>query len=237
MMLRACATSALFVSFFAPLASYAATDNTQNIAIDSALQIPGTILNSGTYKLALESWTAGRAIIRISSANTEKQYVLLAVPNRKLAGDASKGIVLFTPADGRKQILRGWVCPACSKELEFVYLKAEAANITDETAQPVFAVDPAYDKLPHALSISDMKEATIWSLSPERIIAANRGVGVKAVKYLRGSEGKAAAGRKTEEARLKHLPKTATNTWSLALWGAVLLAAALALRVNRLSRS
>ncbi|HEY3938542.1 MAG TPA: LPXTG cell wall anchor domain-containing protein [Bryobacteraceae bacterium] len=237
MMFRACATSALFLSLFAPLASYAAIDNTQNIAIDSALQIPGTILNSGTYKLALESWTAGRAVVRISSANTEKQYLLLAVPNRKLGVDASKGIVLFTPADGRKQILRGWVCPVCSKELEFVYLKAEAANITDETGQPVFAVDPAYDKLPHALSVSDMKVATIWSFSPQRIVGANRGVGVKAVKYLKANEEKAAASQKTAEARLKHLPKTATNTWSLALWGAVLLAAGLALRVNRLSRS
>jgi LPXTG-motif cell wall-anchored protein len=225
----------MFLSLFGPFATGRAVDNTQNIAIDSALQIPGDILNSGTYKLALESRMADRAIVRISSANTGKQYLLLAVPSRKLSGDASKGIVLFTPADDHKQILRGWVCPNCSKGLEFVYSKAEAAKITDETAQPVFAVDSAYDKLPPALSADDMKVATVWSLSPERITGASVGVGVKAVKYSKAIKSRRPASK--ADAPAKQLPKTATNTWSLALWGMVLLAAAMALRANRLSRS
>jgi hypothetical protein len=225
----------MFLSLFVPFATGRAVDNTQNIAIDSALQIPGYVLNSGAYKLALENRMADRAIVRISSVNTDKHYLLLAVPSRKLGGDSSKGIVLFTPADDRKQILRGWVCPNCSKGLEFVYSKVEAAKITDETAQSVFAVDPAYDKLPCNLSADDMKVATLWSLSPQRITGANQGVGVKEVRYGKANKSTPPQSKKIVDAPVKRLPKTATNTWSLALWGAVLLAAALCLRTSRLS--
>ena len=67
--------------------------------------------------------------------------------------------------------------------LEFVYPKLEAVKLTDDSTQPVLAVDPTYDKLPSNLSADDMKVVTLWLLSPERITADNVGKGVKAVKY------------------------------------------------------
>jgi hypothetical protein len=233
MTLKYCAASILFLSLAVAKVEARGMENTQNIAIDSDLQIPGDVLKSGTYTLKLEERIADRVIVRISSVNTAQHYLLLAVPSRRLGKESGKGIVLFTSADGRKQILQGWVCPSCAEGLEFVYSKLEAVKITDETGQRVFAVDASYDKLGEHLTVSDMKRATIWSLSAERV-KAKHGLGVKAVKYAEGIKPKLAAPRViVAQARVRRLPKTATNTGLLMMLGTALCIAALGLHAKQ----
>jgi hypothetical protein len=117
--------------------------------------------------------------VRISSLNNKQHFLVLAVNSRKLASDNSKGIILFSAADEKMQILRGWVCPSCAQGLELVYPKLDALKITAETGQAVPAVDPSFDKLPDSLSSDDMKVVTLWLLAPERITPDRRGSGLK----------------------------------------------------------
>jgi hypothetical protein len=221
--LRTAVVVGILTTCVAPALPARTTADAQNIAIDSDLQIPGAVLTSGTYTLAIKDNLVDRSIVEISSGNNGKRYLLIAVPGGAATNDAGKGISLFA-ANNREQILRGWLCPDCRKELQFVYSKQEAGKIVNETAQPVFAFDAAYDKLPAELSESNMKLVTLWSLSPERI-DANHGVGIKAVKY---SSGKAIP--EATVASAKHLPKTASDNFSLALYGAILLTASFGLR-------
>ena len=103
----------LLASFGGLQARAGTTDNNQNIAIDSDLKIPGYVLKPGIYTLAVEDQFKGRWVVAISGA--DKHYSLLAVPTGKLGSEVSKGIVLFTSADSRKQILRGWVFPSARR--------------------------------------------------------------------------------------------------------------------------
>ncbi len=168
---------------FAPLASMQAADS-QSVTIKNDVQIPGASLKPGTYTFAVEDRLSDRAVVRVtSSQDSSEHYLLLSVPNSKLSADAADQLMLFKAANSDKQALRAWKCPTCAAPLEFVYPKLEAVAITDASAQPVLAVDPAYDKLPSNLSPDDMKVVTLWLLQPERITADNIGQGVKAAKY------------------------------------------------------
>ncbi len=106
------------------------------------------------------------------------------MPNTKLEMSPSNQLLYFRATSEGKQSLRAWKCVTCAAPLEFVYPKLEAVKITDDSAEPVMAMDPSYDKLPSNLSADDIKVMTLWLLSPERITADNIGRGVKAAKYL-----------------------------------------------------
>lgn len=214
--------SALTVTLAVCGAAAVTADSQQQIKIDQAMQIPGTVLPPGTYTISLEDRLHGRAIVRIENGAGGGQHeLLLSVPSLQIGGTGSGGLIFFQSGDGR-QILRGWECPGCAKPLELVYSKDEAVKITAETGQPVLAADPAYDKLPADLSPDDMKVVTLWLLSPERV-SQNRGVGLKAVKYA------APAGMPAVPTR-SNLPQTASDTYA---WGAAGMALLISFSVLR----
>lgn len=177
-------STVLAASFVAAGSTYAQTATTsQTITLSDKLTIPGASLKPGDYTFSIEDRLADRAIVRITSQDQGKHFLLLTVPSDKLGQAGSDGLIRFSNTKGNRQVLRGWACSGCMPALEFVYPKAEAAKLTDEAAEPVLAVDPAYDKLPPNLTADDMKVVTLWLLSPERITADNKGKGLKAEKY------------------------------------------------------
>lgn len=177
--------SILLATCMLPFAEVQAADLGQNVAVSQNVQIPGGNLNPGTYKFSVEDRLADRAIVRISNAqDANEHYLILAVPNTTLKTTQGNRLLYFRAANEGKQSLRAWKCESCTAPLEFVYPKLEAVKITDDSTEPVMAVDPSYDKLPSNLSADDMKVVTLWLLSPERITAGNVGQGVKAAKYL-----------------------------------------------------
>jgi len=205
----------------------AASADSQQIVIDHALRIPGETLQPGKYTLSLEDRLRGRAIVRIANEANGQHTFLLSVPSLKITSNESPGLIFFTDQDSQ-QILRGWLCPSCSKPLELVYGKEEAVKISGETGQSVLAADPAYDKLPANLSPDDMKVVTLWLLSPERV-SNGRGVGLKAAKYV------APPGMPAVPTR-NQLPQTASSAYSFMTAGFAWLAGFGMLRVRRLWR-
>ena len=218
--------------FFGASLLHGAGRDTQNIVITEAMQIPQVTLPPGSYSLSIEDRVRDRAVVRISSLNSTQDFVALAVKSRNLVSDNSKGIILFNAADAKLQILRGWVCPHCTEGLEFVYPKRDAMKITAETGQTVPAIDAVFDRLPDELSAEDMKVATLWMLSPKRTLPDRRGVGLKMARY-ESSASMRPSMELVANVRREHLPKTASNTFSLAAWGAGLLLAGCALRLRR----
>ncbi len=215
------------VSLSVAVSAPAATTDSQTITIDRTLQIPGEILQPGSYTISLEDRLRDRAIVRIDSRDKGHHTFLLTVPSLKV-GDGSESNLIFFANQGEQQTLRGWRCPSCTKPLEFVYGKEEAVKITADTGQSVLAADPAYDKLPADLSPDDMKVVTLWLLSPERV-SGNRGVGLKAAKYVPPQGMPAVPTR-------NRLPQTATKMYETAAMGCALLFAFAALRIRRLRR-
>jgi hypothetical protein len=200
-------TWALTILCFSP--ALAASDS-QKIVIDHALQIPGEVLQPGTYVFRLEDRLSGRAIVRIDDAARGRHSLLLTVPSMRIRAGSGSQLVFFRAAGGTN-ILRGWQCSGCAKPLEFVYAKAEAVKITADSGQSVLAADPTYDKLPADLSPDDMKVVTLWLLSPERV-SQDRGIGLKAAKYV------APVGMPPVPTRSR-LPQTASNSYLWAMAG------------------
>ncbi len=233
----------------------------QSVALSDKVKIPGADLGAGAYTFSVEDRLADRAIVRVESADKATHYLLLAVPNGKLPMDNADGVSFFTATADKSRSLHAWKCASCAAPLEFVYPKLEAVKITDDSTEPVLAVDPTYDKLPANLSADDMKVVTLWLLSPERITPENVGQGVKAVKYAQAAQpapppsvpapaapaqvqGPAPAADSAtadttsaapvQTASRHHLPKTASNTGLLLLSGLGCLGAAVALRMKRI---
>jgi hypothetical protein len=218
--LSALPTIFLLVAATAP----AAAPDSQKITIEHSLQIPGEVLTPGSYVFSLEDRLRGRAIVRVDNVASGQHSFLLTVPSLQI-GTHSNNRLIFFRSQGSQEILRGWLCPGCAKPLEFVYAKADAAKITEDTGQSVLAADPAYDKLPANLSADDMKVVTLWLLSPERV-SNNHGVGLTAAKYS------APAGMPAVPTR-NRLPQTASNAYSWGAMGLLLLSAFAGLRWQR----
>lgn len=178
----------ILLSALVPAVVLQASNDSQTINVSDKLQIPGATLKSGSYTFDVEDRLADRAIVRVTTETGDRHYLLLAVPNGKLSTDSASQLLYFSTKEDKKNALRAWKCPTCAAPLEFVYAKLDAVKITDESTQPVLAVDPTYDKLPANLSPDDMKVVTLWLLAPERITADNVGKGVKAAKYSPDSE-------------------------------------------------
>lgn len=231
-------------------AAVQAADPGQPVTVSENAQIPGANLNPGTYTFSVEDRLADRAVVRISNTqDSNEHYLILAVLNSKLKTTPGNHLLYFRTASEGKQSLRAWKCVGCAASLEFVYPKLEAVKITDDSAEPVMAVDPSYDKLPSNLSADDMKVVTLWLLSPERITAANVGEGLKAAKYSPEANQAPAneVAQDTTAAQtsapasanpiqgLHRLPKTAGNTYLFGIYGLLCLAGAFLLRMKRQS--
>ncbi len=244
----------LFLSLAAcllPVVASAQTGSSQNVTLSGTVQIPGAELKAGTYAFSVEDRLRDRAIVRITnSQDASEHYLLLSVPNPKLSASSADQLTMFKNGNESKQALRAWKCATCKAPLEFVYPKLEAVKLTDDSTQPVLAVDPTYDKLPANLSADDMKVVTLWLLSPQRITADNVGEGVKAAKYAsvanpspeptQEASAAPAPAAPTESASIQgrhKLPKTASNTYLYSLLGFGCLGGALALRMKRLQRA
>lgn len=251
--LRVSAFSVLGAALLLPVFPAFPASRSNNITIRYDLQVPGKILKPGTYSFAIEDRLHDRAIVRVTSAGSDDHYLLLAVPSKKASANSKDGLDFFPSRNPGMRTLRGWMCRGCAEGLEFAYPKVEAVRITRDAGESVLAVDPTYDKLPANLSPDDMNVVTLWLLSPERVLAGKHGEGVKAAKYesvVAAKEAMAAPGEasgasasssvsessapgtptRIASAPKKHLPRTAGNTPSLALWGALFLTAALGVR-------
>lgn len=202
-------TSLLGLLIAGPSLNAQSSGETQKVTLSEKVKIPGGTLKPGDYTFSVEDRLQDRAIVRIASQDGNEHFLILSVPNAKLTQAGSDGLVRFTSAKGKDEALRGWACPSCSPALEFVYPKGEAVKLTAETALPVVAVDPTYDKLPANLSPDDMKVVTLWLLAPETITASNHGQGVKAEKWATASQPASAdqlAASKTTELAQSPVP-------------------------------
>jgi hypothetical protein len=197
------------------------TSDSQTVAVERSLQIPGAVLTPGQYTFSVEDRISGRAIVRIERGGTAEHHLLLTVPSSRIKTGAGGGIVLFKASGPSNQILRAWSCQGCGKALEMVYPKLEAAQITADTGQSVIAADPAYNRLPTNLSADDMKVVTLWLLSPERV-SNHRGIGLRAAQYAQPVADRTL---ETADAAASGLPQTASNNYSFGATGIVFLAA------------
>lgn len=112
------------------------------VTLQDPMQIPGTVLQPGTYVFKLADSQANRHVVRVLNADeTEVIATIVASPNFRLrpTGDTALGF-WETPA-GAPAALRTWFYPGDNFGQEFAYSKAEAAQLAASTGQNVPTVE------------------------------------------------------------------------------------------------
>ncbi len=192
------------------------------VTFSGPVEIPGVhvtgwgILPAGTYVFKLLDSQSDRHIVQIFDKDETKIFAtILAVPNYRLK-PTDKTVITFSerPA-GQPEALRAWFYPGMNAGQEFVYPKAKAIQLAQETKMPVLAADiPAESAEPIKAvdepAVVAMKEAPITAVNPSG-------------EELQLSEVVAPAPQ-------AQLPATASPVPMLALFGLLALGSAFAMR-------
>lgn len=192
------------------------------VTFSGPVEIPGVhvagwgVLPAGTYVFKLLDSQSDRHIVQIFNKDETTIYAtILAIPNYRLT-PTSKTVITFSerPA-GQPEALRAWFYPGMNYGQEFVYPKAKAVQIAQETNMPVLSAD-----IP-AESTEPIKSAS------EPAVAAMQQAPVVAVKPTGEEMQLADVVTPLPETKL---PTTASPIPMLALFGSLALVAAFALR-------
>lgn len=192
------------------------------VTFSGPVEIPGVhvagwgVLPAGTYVFKLLDSQSDRHIVQIFNKDETTIYAtILAIPNYRLT-PTSKTVITFSerPA-GQPEALRAWFYPGMNYGQEFVYPKAKAVQIAQETNMPVLSAD-----IP-AESTEPIKSAS------EPAVAAMQQAPVVAVKPTGEEMQLADVVTPLPETKL---PTTASPIPMLALFGSLALGAAFALR-------
>jgi hypothetical protein len=108
------------------------------ITINNPMQIPGAVLQPGTYVFKLTDSSSNRHIVQVFDKDeTNVIATVLAIPNHRMrpSGDSEFGF-WESPAN-TPQPLRSWFYPGDNFGQEFAYPKTQAVSIAATTQQEV----------------------------------------------------------------------------------------------------
>jgi hypothetical protein len=106
-------------------------DKTTKVTFNEAVQVPGTVLQKGTYVFRLADSQSNRHIVQIfNEDHTALITTIMAIPNYRLQ-PAGKTILQYDerPAD-QPMALAAWFYPGDNFGQEFVYPKSEAEQLS-----------------------------------------------------------------------------------------------------------
>jgi len=106
-------------------------DKTTKITFKEPVQVPGAVLPAGTYIFRLYDSPSNRHIVRIFKEDqTTLVTTILAIPNYRLEA-ADKTILTYSERPANKpEALNAWFYPGDNSGQQFVYPKAQAAELS-----------------------------------------------------------------------------------------------------------
>lgn len=180
------AVSLVYSSAHAATLSATNTVYADDVSLDTpftlrtATQVPGQTLKPGDYIMTIKDHLTDRAIIQVSTGDRKVIATFLAALHSGLHGASSPGPIPLAIDKGH-DVLRGFTFPG-GGTVEFVYPKAEAAELVNKTSEAVLAIDPASDNLRSTgttLSREDSQIVTLWSLQATRLSPTQNGIAAK----------------------------------------------------------
>jgi len=190
------------------------------------VEIPGLVLNPGTYVFKLMDSQSDRNIVQVFNKDEDHCFgTFLAIPDYRLK-PAGRPIITFEErAAGAPEAVRAWFYPGDNYGHEFVYPKVKALELARANHQPVAS-------MPNELAANIAKPATTMK---EPSVVAMKQAPLKAEKpseeEVEITEAFAPPPALQAAAKLpKRLPKTASPLPLIALAGMASLAGAGLLR-------
>jgi hypothetical protein len=109
-----------------------------NFTFNEPVEVPGHVLNPGTYVFKLANTQGDRDVVQIYTKNMKSMVgTFLTVPDYRLR-TPSKTIMTFEErAAGSPEAVKAWFYPGDNYGHEFVYPKTEAMKLAKANNQPV----------------------------------------------------------------------------------------------------
>src|SRR5262245_25016397 len=107
------------------------------VTFSQPIEVPGVVLQAGTYIFKLPDSASIRHIVQIFNEDQNHIYAtVLAIPNYRLQVTGKTGFMFTERAAGEPQAIRAWFYPGDNFGQEFVYKKrshVELAKVTTST--------------------------------------------------------------------------------------------------------
>jgi LPXTG-motif cell wall-anchored protein len=209
-----------------------AWDKATKITFSESVQVPGKVLQPGTYYFKLLDSPAERHVVQIfNEDHTQLITTVLAIPNQRLE-PAGKTILTYEerPSD-QPMALKAWFYPGDNFGQQFVYPKSEAQELSrlNKTEVPSTESEDAY---PGQKAESSEPEAP-KNTAPEPEMKAENTPPPQPTPSAAPETHPAPAPSPAPQEQSKHLPKTASQLPLFGLTGFLMLVIALLLRKAR----
>jgi len=161
----------------------AGLNSTFTVSTDT--QIPGAKLKPGQYNIHIVDDISDRMIVRIDSPTGKVGSTFLSILRTPLPGTSQPGVRSWTTAPHNSAALRGFTFDS-GTVIEFVYPKADAAELAKLNSDEVVAVDYEASHLKSLTGLSDdeMREINLWLLSLTFTGPDDKTPAILAKKYL-----------------------------------------------------
>jgi len=119
----------------APNASADEWDRKTIITTSEPIEVPGAVLQPGTYVFKLADTTdASRHTVIIQNERENKTYAtILAIPNYRLKPTGKTRLIFWETPAGAPKAIRAWFYPGDNMGQEFAYKKTRATEIAQTT--------------------------------------------------------------------------------------------------------
>jgi LPXTG-motif cell wall-anchored protein len=215
--LRLIATPAALSLLIAGAASAQYEMTKSTLAISDRVEVPGAVLEPGTYLVRVADQQANRNVIVFQSPDGTKTFATaIATPHRGAKEPSNSEFVFYPTASGETRVLRTWWAHDNVNGQDFVYPAERAAALRKVTHEevPVATADmvPASPPPPAPVVAAAPPPRPAPAPAPVETMASNE---------------------TTTRTERQNLPQTASPYPSLAALGLAFLAGALVLRHRR----
>jgi hypothetical protein len=136
--------AAVGIVAIAPKASADEWDKKTIVTISEPMEVPGVVLQPGTYVFKLVRSESDRHIVEIQNERENHTFAtIMAIPNYRIQPTGNSVFAFWETPAGQPKALRAWFYPADNFGQEFQYPKRATTQVAKQQVQEAPAPAPA----------------------------------------------------------------------------------------------
>lgn len=132
------------------------------LTVNEAIQVPGAVLQPGTYVMKLMDSIANRHVVQVFNEDQSKLITtVLALPNYRLQPTGDSRFTFWETVAGEPKPMRSWFYPGDNFGQEFAYPKSKATVIARSSGESVPTT--------YSTSEADLASAKVGAVNPQGV--------------------------------------------------------------------
>ena len=235
----AAAGLAAMFTVFSPSANANQWDKRTTVSFSQAVEVPGAVLEPGSYVMKLLDSPSTRNIVQFTNVRENHVYATAIAINAYRAQVTDKTAISFYEApSGQPEAMKTWFYPGDQYGQEFIYPKGHRSILASAAYSSTPQPDPVLSAIPEPSSSSSTLSNSTEPARPEAVNAAPEPVHSTPeppVEIAQNTPPPPASSpveiaQNNTPSTDSTLPKTASETYTLALIGLIAIGGAVALR-------